>query len=263
MGIDGNQGKTWDQAARPAQRLPAARNRLTKPHDVVWYSPANTRWVRAGTGTLSLPRIRQAKTQIQARHLGRFCPPEPCIPIAHPSPPSESPRQPLAPMTRRGTVTLDRAATWRSRRVTWGQTRIHIGPLRLNFVRRIRDADAAWQHCTDVPCAPAAWAYLHSSGQWLTPASIEIRRPLLLPGSSDPGGGTNLLPGVTAFSFPDAPPAAIAGEPLGPPAPCRGRQNGTSSTRSAGMMNFATTFLVPALSKRMSSLSPSIAAIWP
>lgn len=40
-------------------------------------------------------------------------------------------------------------------------------------------------------------------------------------------------------------------------------QNGTSSTWVAGITNFATTFLAPALSKAMSSLSPSIPSMVP
>ncbi len=159
---------------------------------------------------------------------------------------------------------------WRAQTRTWHspgfaggpnpRPRRHPAP---KICAAIRDANAAWQHCTEVPCASAAWAYLQSGGRWLRPASNEIRRPLLLPGSSDPGGGTNLLPGVTAFSFPPHHLPPLPARFCQPQPSGRGAQNGTSSTRSAGMMNFATTFLVPALSKRMSSLSPSIAAIWP
>lgn len=56
---------------------------------------------------------------------------------------------------------------------------------------------SAWQHCIGNHCAVAAKPYSFTRGIGF--GIILFRWPLLLPGLSEIGGGTFLLPGVTAF----------------------------------------------------------------
>jgi len=94
-----------------------------------------------------------------------------------------------------------RGARWRTRAVR-PKTILQAGCPRRAHPRP--HALAAWQHCTRaVLCSRSI---VLSFLQRLTersrggrPGCPEIRRPLLLPGSSVLGGGTLLLPGVTAF----------------------------------------------------------------